>query len=105
MKPSKSFTRVLLALALAVAGGCQSKSPTEPARTVTTPQPPTPVVTYNILVVANPALAGFDLLRIYFYDAPPANDKLINPIDASDLDLASTAVFVEHLAALPDDNI
>lgn len=34
-------------------------------------------------------LDGLSLLRIYFYDAPPATGKLTNPIDGSNVDLAS----------------
>jgi uncharacterized LabA/DUF88 family protein len=37
-------------------------------------------------------LAGHDLLRIYFYDAPPASGVLQNPIDGSKLDLAQSTV-------------
>jgi uncharacterized LabA/DUF88 family protein len=36
---------------------------------------------------ASPHLAGFSLLRVYFYDAPPASGKLKNPLDGSVLDL------------------
>ena len=33
---------------------------------------------------------GYELLRIYFYDAPPATDTLTNPIDGSKLELSRT---------------
>lgn len=35
-------------------------------------------------------IKALDLLRVYFYDAPPATGKLINPIDKSSLDLGGT---------------
>ncbi len=35
-------------------------------------------------------ISNYDLLRIYFYDAPPATGKLTNPIDGSSLDLSQT---------------
>lgn len=40
-------------------------------------------------IKANPALAGYSLLRVYFYDAPPATGRLTNPIDASILEMAN----------------
>jgi len=55
-----------------------------------------------------PALAGLDLLRIYYYDAPPATQRLTNPIDRSSLDLGSSAVhrkgtaLLDQLELLPD---
>jgi hypothetical protein len=33
-------------------------------------------------------LAGHTLLRVYFYDAPPAAGVLTNPLDRSKVDLA-----------------
>jgi uncharacterized LabA/DUF88 family protein len=45
-------------------------------------------------------LANRDLLRIYFYDASPAKDKLTNPIDGSALDLSATQEFRDHLSLL-----
>ena len=38
----------------------------------------------------HPLLTGHDLLRIYFYDAPPAQGVLRNPVDGSKLDLGQT---------------
>ena len=43
-------------------------------------------------VQADRRLRGSDLLRIYYYDAPPAGDTLENPIDKSQVDLATTPV-------------
>lgn len=45
-------------------------------------------------------LAHRDLLRIYFYDASPAKDKLTNPIDGSALDLSATLEFRAHMSLL-----
>lgn len=45
-------------------------------------------------------LANRDLLRIYFYDASPAKDRLTNPIDGSALDLSATSEFREHMSLL-----
>lgn len=47
-------------------------------------------------------LAGLDLLRIYFYDSPPATGKLKNPIDGSLLDLSQSAVFNRNTQLLND---
>lgn len=51
-------------------------------------------------VIASPQLAGYDLLRIYFYDAPPATGVIKNPIDGSLLDLAKTKIFTSHESLL-----
>lgn len=40
-------------------------------------------------VKAHQALAAYELLRAYFYDAPPASGILTNPIDGSPCDLAA----------------
>jgi len=45
-------------------------------------------------------LAHRDLLRIYFYDALPAKDRLTNPIDGSALDLSATPEFRDHISLL-----
>lgn len=45
-------------------------------------------------------LANRDLLRIYFYDASPAKDKLTNPIDGSALDLSATQEFRDQMSLL-----
>lgn len=41
-------------------------------------------------------LAALQLLRTYFYHAPPAKDELVNPIDRNTIDLAKTDVFKAH---------
>lgn len=51
-------------------------------------------------ISASPLLSNRDLLRIYFYDASPARDKIINPIDGSRLDLSSTPEFRHHMSLL-----
>jgi uncharacterized LabA/DUF88 family protein len=57
---------------------------------------------------AHPALAGLGLLRIYYYDAPPATGKLANPIDGSEIDLGTGPVYSanfglqQSLEMLPD---
>jgi len=44
----------------------------------------------------HPDLASLDLLRIYFYDSPPASGTLKNPIDGSVLDLGSSPIFIRN---------
>jgi uncharacterized LabA/DUF88 family protein len=47
-------------------------------------------------------LAALDLLRIYFYDAPPAKEVLTNPIDGSVLDLTKTPIYARNTQLLND---
>ena len=42
-------------------------------------------------IMQNAALLEKDLLRVYFYDAPPFEGKLINPIDRTRTDFAVTS--------------
>lgn len=51
-------------------------------------------------IKAHSSLAGHDLLRIYYYDAPPSTNILKNPIDGSALDLGSTSVFRRSVSLL-----
>lgn len=51
---------------------------------------------------AHADLASLDLLRVYFYDSPPATGTLKNPIDGSILDLSKTPVFVRNTQLLND---
>lgn len=53
-------------------------------------------------VRAHNDLALLDLLRIYFYDSPPATGKLKNPIDGSVIDLSNSAVFTRNTQLLND---
>jgi len=51
-------------------------------------------------IAQHPTISNRDLLRIYFYDASPAKDKLTNPIDGSMTDLSSTNEFRHHMSLL-----
>jgi uncharacterized LabA/DUF88 family protein len=43
-------------------------------------------------IAAHPKLNGRELLRVYYYDAPPAQRKIENPLDRHPLDLGSTSL-------------
>ncbi len=45
-----------------------------------------------------PVLSGSELLRIYFYDAPPAEDRLIRPVDSKRFDFAKSEICVRSRA-------
>lgn len=47
-------------------------------------------------IKAHPLTTGMGLLRVYYYDAPPATAELINPIDGSKVDLSSHATFSQN---------
>lgn len=49
---------------------------------------------------AQPQMRELDLLRIYFYHAPPASDVLVNPIDKKTLNLGATGIFAENESLL-----
>ena len=51
-------------------------------------------------IAAHPDLADYDLLRNYFYHATPTKDVVTNPLDGSQLDLAATPIFRQHLSLL-----
>lgn len=51
-------------------------------------------------IIKHPLLVSRDLLRIYFYDASPAKDRLTNPIDGSARDLSATQEFRDHMSLL-----
>ena len=51
-------------------------------------------------ITKSPHLVGRDLLRIYFYDAAPAKERLKNPVDGSPLDLSATIEFKQHVSLL-----
>jgi len=53
-------------------------------------------------VRAHKDLTPMDLLRIYFYDSPPATGILKNPIDGSMLDLSKSAVFTRNTKLLDE---
>ncbi|MBX3492483.1 MAG: NYN domain-containing protein [Parvibaculum sp.] len=48
-------------------------------------------------IKANPALADYALLRVYYYDAPPASGVLTNPVDSAPVDLAANPNFAANL--------
>jgi uncharacterized LabA/DUF88 family protein len=43
---------------------------------------------------------NYDLLRIYFYDAPPVSKKLKNPVSGLEVDLGATEIFRRHTEML-----
>lgn len=45
-------------------------------------------------IAQHEAFANCDLLRIYYYDAPPSQGQMINPIDGSLLDLQATETYL-----------
>lgn len=51
-------------------------------------------------ISALPVLADHQLLRIYFYDAPPSTGTLKNPIDKSVVDLSKTSIYSQHESLL-----
>lgn len=51
---------------------------------------------------AHADLQALDLVRIYFYDSPPASGVLTNPIDGTVLDLGKTKVHQTHTVLLND---
>lgn len=48
----------------------------------------------------SPVLANQDLLRIYYYDAPPASGKLTDPLSRTELDLSANDVHKRGAALL-----
>jgi hypothetical protein len=59
-------------------------------------------------LVANPALVGKELFRIYYYDAPPYEEKIKNPISGITTNFSTTPVanqnksLVDSLELQPD---
>lgn len=53
-------------------------------------------------IQSHPDLSALDLLRIYFYDAPPASEVLTNPIDGAVLDLKKTPIYTRNTQLLND---
>lgn len=43
---------------------------------------------------------GYDLLRIYYYDARPATNRLTNPISREEINLAETEVYRRNISFL-----
>ncbi|MDO8838181.1 MAG: NYN domain-containing protein [Parvibaculum sp.] len=48
-------------------------------------------------IKANPVLADHQLLRVYYYDAPPASGILTNPVDSSIVDLTANRNFADNI--------
>ena len=44
-------------------------------------------------IKSHEAFENCDLLRIYYYDAPPSQAQLVNPIDQSLLDMQATDIY------------
>ena len=53
-------------------------------------------------ILAHGDLKPLDLLRIYFYDSPPASGILKNPIDGAILDLSKSAVYIRNTQLLSE---
>ena len=51
-------------------------------------------------IMGHPHLANKELLRCYFYHAPPAEGDLINPLDKSKLQLGNSPVFRNHTSLM-----
>lgn len=51
-------------------------------------------------IIADPSLSNSELLRIYYYDAKPSTNSLVNPIDGSLLDLSNTSIHTRHTSLL-----
>lgn len=49
-------------------------------------------------VKTNPSLTDFTLLRVYFYDAPPATGKVANPIDGTVTDFSTHPHFSDNIS-------
>lgn len=53
-------------------------------------------------IQAHVDLVNLDLLRIYFYDSPPATGIITNPIDGIVLDLSKSPVFLRNTKLFSD---
>ena len=49
-------------------------------------------------IKANAALADYSLMRIYYYDAPPAKGVIVNPLDGAKTDLGASKTASENQA-------
>ena len=58
------------------------------------------IVTHCDQIMSNSKLKNSDLLRIYFYHAPPSTLELTNPIDKSKLCLSKSAHFKDSARLL-----
>lgn len=53
-------------------------------------------------VLAEPCLASRELLRVYYYDAPPITDTVRHPIDGRPHDFAASRAYARNLALQRD---
>lgn len=53
------------------------------------------IVDYCAELQAHQAVKNYELLRIYYYEAPPSSDKTNYPVSQKDLRLADTKAFRE----------
>lgn len=53
-------------------------------------------------IKSHPALSSFDLLRVYYYDAPPASKKLTHPITRKELDLSKSDIHRDGVKLLQE---
>lgn len=53
-------------------------------------------------VLAEPCLASRELLRVYYYDAPPITDTVRHPIDGRSHDFAASRAYARNLALQRD---
>lgn len=53
-------------------------------------------------VLAEPCLASRELLRVYYYDAPPITDSIRHPIDGRPHDFAASRAYARNLALQRD---
>ena len=51
-------------------------------------------------ICRGPQLIGHELLRIYYYDAPPANQTLTNPLSGRSIHLSKTELHKERTAMI-----
>jgi len=63
---------------------------------------PDDVVAECARISAHPGVQGQDLLRIYFYDAPPATSIAVNPLSGKVTNLGQTEIFASR-KRLQDD--
>lgn len=49
-------------------------------------------------IKAHPSLSARELLRAYFYDAPPASGRLVNPISGTEVNLAASAFHAMNIS-------
>lgn len=53
-------------------------------------------------VLAEPCLASRELLRVYYYDAPPITDTVRHPIDGRPHDFSASRAYARNLALQRD---